>query len=128
MGADPRCRGGSQRPVRWLVYVALANRATPLAIEAVEGFVPLTAAWFIGDSVAARHRYVAGLAEQAERERAAEVERARQQVREERMRIAHELHDVAAHTLAVITVQDGWAGVSWPSSPRRRPPHSNRSR
>jgi len=93
-----------------IIYAALARRAAPLAMEAVEGFVPLTAAWFIGDSVAARRRYVAGLAEQAERERAAEVERARQQVREERMRIAHELHDVVAHTLAVITVQ---AGVGW---------------
>ena len=90
-----------------LIYAALSSRATPLAIEAMEGFVPLTAAWFIGDSVAARRRYVAGLAEQAERERAAEGERARQQVREERMRIAHELHDVVAHTLAVITVQAG---------------------
>ena len=90
-----------------LIYAAVSGRATPLAIEAMEGFVPLTAAWFIGDSVAARRRYVAGLAEQAERERAAEGERARQQVREERMRIAHELHDVVAHTLAVITVQAG---------------------
>jgi len=90
-----------------IIYAAFAHRAAPLVMETVEGFVPLTAAWFIGDSVAARRRYVAGLAEQAERERAAEVERARQQVREERMRIAHELHDVVAHTLAVITVQAG---------------------
>jgi len=90
-----------------LLYATLAVRTASPAGEAVDGLVPLVAAWFIGDSVAARRRYLAGLAEQAERERAAEAERARQDVREERVRIARELHDVVAHTLAVITVQAG---------------------
>jgi signal transduction histidine kinase len=90
-----------------LLYSELAFPHPPLAMEAVAGYSPLAAGWFVGDSVAARRRYLAGLAEQAERERAAEAERARQEVREERMRIAHELHDVVAHTLAVITVQAG---------------------
>jgi signal transduction histidine kinase len=74
---------------------------------AVAGLVPVAGAWFAGDSVAARRRYLAGQAEQEERERAAEAERARQDVLEERVRIARELHDVVAHTLAVITVQAG---------------------
>jgi signal transduction histidine kinase len=101
-----------------LLYSALAFPHPPLLLEAVAGYSPLVAGWFVGDSVAARRRYQAGLdeqaereraaeAEQAERERAAEVECARQKVREERVRIAHELHDVVAHTLAVITVQAG---------------------
>ncbi len=101
-----------------VVYAAFAVRTAHPYAEIRVNLIPLAAAWFIGDSTAARRRYLAGLAEQAERERAAEaeraeqeraaeVERAQRQVREERVRIAHELHDVVAHTLTVITVQAG---------------------
>ena len=90
-----------------LLYTALAVRYAALGSQAVEGFLPLIAGGLAGDSVAARRRYQAGLLEQAAREQATEAERARQQIREERVRIAQELHDVVAHTLAVITVQAG---------------------
>jgi signal transduction histidine kinase len=83
-----------------VVYSAFAVHRAQVPAEVVENFVPLAGAWFIADSVAARRRYEAGLAAQAERERAAGV-------REERVRIAREMHDVIAHTLAVMTVQAG---------------------
>ncbi|HZR52738.1 MAG TPA: sensor histidine kinase [Streptosporangiaceae bacterium] len=87
-----------------LVYAAITIAHPPLLAAAGQGLVPLVAAWFIGDGIAARRRYLAVLAQQAEWERA---ERARQEVREERVRIARELHDVVAHSLTVITVQAG---------------------
>ena len=83
-----------------VLYSAFTAANSQVASEVVQDFVPLAGAWFIADSVVARRRYQAGLAAQADRERAAEV-------REERVRIAREMHDVVAHALAVITVQAG---------------------
>ena len=83
-----------------LLYSAAATRPGQAAATATAIFVPLAGAWCIADSVAARRRYQAGLAAQAAREQAADI-------REERVRIAREMHDVVAHALAVITVQAG---------------------
>jgi len=63
--------------------------------------------WWVGAQIGRRRRLIAEL-----RERQAELEAeqdafARLSVRHERARIAHELHDIVAHHLAVIVVQAG---------------------
>jgi signal transduction histidine kinase len=65
---------------------------------------------FAGIAVANRRAYTASMLERAEQE-------ARRRVDEERLRIARELHDVVAHTMATINVQAGVAAhvlSNWP--------------
>jgi signal transduction histidine kinase len=65
---------------------------------------------FAGIAVANRRAYVASIQERAEQD-------ARRQVDEERLRIARELHDVVAHTMATINVQAGVAAHVLPTKP-----------
>lgn len=100
--------GGAAVAIGAAVAVAALTRPQlPVATLAVVALLPPVAAWFVGDAAATRRRYQAGLAEQQRRERDARAERDSRRVREERIRIAQELHDVVAHTLTVITVQAG---------------------
>jgi signal transduction histidine kinase len=68
------------------------------------------AALFAGIAVANRRAYVASIHERAQQE-------ARRRVDEERLRIARELHDVVAHTMATINVQAGTAAHVLPTRP-----------
>jgi signal transduction histidine kinase len=86
------------------IALGIGGRGGAVGQEAIQSLLVLAAAWFVGDSVSARRAYIASATEQ---ELVAESIRARQAVREERVRIARELHDVVAHSLAVITVQAG---------------------
>jgi signal transduction histidine kinase len=77
----------------------------------------LLAAGAVGAYVAARRQWLA-----AERDRAARVEQAREdetrrRVDAERMRIARELHDVVAHSMAMINVQATAAGMQLAADP-----------
>ncbi len=87
-----------------LLFYAASDR---MLVDKVHSLLAAGAIWFVADSVRERRRYLAGLAEQAAQRQQAEADRNRQAVREERVRIARELHDVVAHSLGVVTVQAG---------------------
>ncbi|HEY6310856.1 MAG TPA: sensor histidine kinase [Streptosporangiaceae bacterium] len=70
----------------------------------------VVAALFAGVAVANRRAYAASVRDRAEQD-------ARQRIDEERLRIARELHDVVAHTMATINVQAGVAAHVLPTQP-----------
>ena len=65
--------------------------------------------FFLGLAVASRRAYVAGVEERAVLAERNREEEARRRVGDERLRIARELHDVVAHSIAMINVQAGVA-------------------
>jgi signal transduction histidine kinase len=88
------------------VLLASTAAANPFGHITGGGFwlIPglIIAALLAGIAVANRRAYVASIRDRAQ-------EDARRQVVEERLRIARELHDVVAHTMATINVQAGSA-------------------
>jgi signal transduction histidine kinase len=67
------------------------------------------AAVFLGDAVRSRRRYLGALEERARHLEQSREEEALRRVAEERLRIAQDLHDSVAHTMATINVQAGVA-------------------
>jgi signal transduction histidine kinase len=104
----------TQVPARQAIGWAAATLAILMAATAANnpfgpfggGFYLIAAlvavACFGGISIATRRAYVASISERAEQD-------ARRRIDEERLRIARELHDVVAHTMATINVQAGVA-------------------
>jgi signal transduction histidine kinase len=87
--------------VAFLGHVA-ANALVPLGLV-------LIVLWLFGSMARQRRLYASGLQEQA----------ASQAVAEERLRIARELHDVVAHSMAVIAVQAGFGQYVIDSQPEQ---------
>jgi signal transduction histidine kinase len=77
----------------------------------------LLAAGAVGGYVAARRHWLAAEADRAARAEQAREEETRRRVDAERMRIARELHDVVAHSMAMINVQATAAGMQLAEDP-----------
>ena len=77
----------------------------------------LLAAGAIGAYVAARRQWLAAESDRAARAEQAREEETRRRVDAERMRIARELHDVVAHSMAMINVQATMAGMQLADDP-----------
>ena len=78
---------------------------------------PLAVAAAIGDASRSRRAYIDAITERALRaERTKELE-AERRVTEERLRIARELHDAAAHQIAAINLHAGVASSALPDRP-----------
>jgi signal transduction histidine kinase len=82
-------------------------------------FLSTTTAWLVGNNVRVYRAYTGELeakAERLDRDRRAEAERA---VAEERLRLARELHDVAAHHVSVIALHAEAGQALLPTDPER---------
>jgi signal transduction histidine kinase len=116
-GAAERQRGPLLITAMFVIGSDMAARTSDGAVPLLDtsldsSTVVLLAALLLGELVHGRRK----LARRAERDRRLEAER---RVGEERLRIARELHDVMAHTIAVITVQAGVAADMLDRSPER---------
>jgi signal transduction histidine kinase len=77
----------------------------------------LLAAGAVGAYVAARRQWLAAESDRAARVEQAREEETRRRVDAERMRIARELHDVVAHSMAMINVQATAASMQLAADP-----------
>ncbi|WP_371407179.1 histidine kinase [Kribbella sp. NBC_00662] len=114
---DHRTRGTSIIAVVAVTLVAAAVFTNgELLANLFNGVVVLFGA-AIGEATRYRRAYVQELEERALRAEQSRDEEAQRRVIEERLRIAHELHDVIAHHIALMNVQAGVAAHVLRSQP-----------
>jgi signal transduction histidine kinase len=88
-------------------------------VDWLVAFLSTTTAWLVGNNVRVYRAYTRELeakAERLDRDRQAEAQRA---VAEERLRLARELHDVAAHHVSVIALHAEAGQALLPRDPER---------
>jgi signal transduction histidine kinase len=119
------------RPRRIAVAAGLAGAAAIFVAEGLLGpfgwfggpnatmWPELLAAGAVGAYVAARRQWLAAESDRAARAEQAREEETRRRVDAERMRIARELHDVVAHSMAMINVQATAASMQLAADPAR---------
>jgi signal transduction histidine kinase len=90
------------------LLTALLTR--PIRPEAVATTAALlVTAWALGESTRSRRASVAALRDRAAALEAERAERDRRAAADERSRLAHDLHDIVAHHVSVMTLQAGTA-------------------
>ncbi|HEY7486234.1 MAG TPA: histidine kinase [Streptosporangiaceae bacterium] len=89
------------------VILAVPHHQTPSAVEALNGGGWILAALAAGEALRLHRAYMAEAIDRAERAERSRDEEAVRRVAEERLRIAHDLHDLLAHSITVIQAQAG---------------------
>jgi signal transduction histidine kinase len=85
------------------------HRAGPSTLAAVGVYGWLMVALVAGEAVRLHRAYIAEVIDRAERAERSRDEEASRQVAKERLRIAHDLHDLLAHSITAIQAQAGVA-------------------
>lgn len=114
--------GDRRRSVVVAAVGAVWAGAVSLAADSPSGTPLGEAAWpvlavLLGEVVRARRELLASYAERADRAEADREAEAHRRVQDERLRIARELHDIVAHTVAAMNVQAGVAAEALDSRP-----------
>lgn len=91
------------------VLTLLAGPESPTVLERIAAVGLTLVPILIGDAVRSRRALIADAEERVRLAEEAAEQEALRQVQDERVRIARELHDVVAHSIATINVQSGVA-------------------